>query len=340
MLEELGVHTPVLAAPMAGGPTTPQMVVAAAQAGSLGFLAGGYKTAQALGEQIRAVRASTEAFGVNLFVPIAVPVDPTEFRRYAEAIQVEAAEHGLGLATAPVVEDDDDWPAKVEMLIADPVPVVSFTFGLPDNRTLAELRRVGTLLIQTITSVEEAQLAAEAGVDALAVQSARAGGHSGTFTPNRRPADCPLSELVAQIRRVVRLPLIGAGGIAGGEDVAAALAAGASAVAVGTLLLLTPESGAGSTYRAALTERRAAETVVTAAFTGRPARGIRNGFTDRWTSTAPIGYPAVHHLTIPLRRAAAAAGDQERLHLWAGTGHHAVTTQATAVVLTQLARGL
>ena len=111
-------------------------------------------------------------------------------------------------------------------------------------------------------------------------------------------------------------------------------------MAVGTLLLLTPESGANATYRAALMEKRAVETVVTRAFSGRPARGIRNGFTDRWSAGAPIGYPALHHLTIPLRRAAAASGDQERLHLWAGTGHQAVSTESTAVVLSGLTERL
>jgi NAD(P)H-dependent flavin oxidoreductase YrpB (nitropropane dioxygenase family) len=217
---------------------------------------------------------------------------------------------------------------------------VSFTFGLPDGRTLAALRRTGSLLIQTVTSVAEARSAAEAGFDALAVQSARAGGHSGTFTPDRPPADRALPELVGAIRDAVRLPFLAAGGIAGGKDVAEALAAGADAVAVGTLLLLSPESGANATYRAALAQKRGVTTVVTAAFTGRPARGIRNDFTERWTGTAPLGYPALHHLTIPLRRAAAAAGDQERLHLWAGTGHHAVGTDPTAVVLTRLAEQL
>jgi NAD(P)H-dependent flavin oxidoreductase YrpB (nitropropane dioxygenase family) len=217
---------------------------------------------------------------------------------------------------------------------------VSFTFGLPDAQTLSELRRAGSLLVQTVTSAAEAHLAADAGVDALVVQSARAGGHSGTFTPDRPPAAGPLPELVAAVRDAVRLPLIAAGGIAGSSDVADALAAGAKAVAVGTLLLLTPESGANATYRAALAERRGVSTVVTAAFSGRPARGIRNGFTERWTGSAPLGYPALHHLTIPLRRAAAEAGDQERLHLWAGTGHHAVGTDPTAVVLTGLAEGL
>jgi len=340
MFEQLGVRLPVLAAPMGGGPTTPEMVVAAAAAGSLGFLPGGYKTAQGLAEQLRQVRDATPTFGVNLFVPNPTPVDPAEFRRYAAAIQVDATEHGLDLSTAPLVEDDDEWPAKIDLLLADPVPVVSFTFGMPDSRTLAEFRRVGTMLVQTVTSVDEARLAAEAGLDALAVQSVRAGGHSGTFTPRRPPVDRALPDLVAEVRQAVALPLVAAGGVAGGDDVAAALAAGAGAVAVGTLLLLTAESGANATYRAALADKRTVETVVTAAFTGRPARGIRNGFTDRWTADAPIGYPAVHHLTSPLRRSAAASGDQERLHLWAGTGHHAVGTGTTADVLTGLTERL
>jgi NAD(P)H-dependent flavin oxidoreductase YrpB (nitropropane dioxygenase family) len=336
MLEALGVRIPVLAAPMAGGPTTVAMVLAAAEAGSLGFVAGGYKSAEALGEQIRAVRAQTGTFGVNLFVPNPVPVDAAEFRRYATAIAPEGAAHGLDLAGAAIVEDDDAWGAKVDLLVADPVPVVSFTFGLPDAGSLDRLRRAGSLLVQTVTSVEEARLAVEAGMDALAVQSSHAGGHSGTFTPRQRPAERPLPELLAAVREAVAVPLLGAGGVSGPDDVAAALKAGAEAVAVGTLLLLTPESGANSTYRAALVAKRTEPTVVTSAFTGRPARGIRNEFTDRWTAGAPVGYPAVHYLTTGMRRAAAAAGDAERLHLWAGTGHAAVAERPTAAVLTGL----
>lgn len=325
---------------MSGGPTTVEMVLAAAGAGSLGFLAGGYQSAEALEEQIRAVRAQTGTFGVNLFAPNPVPVDVAEFRRYAAAIAPEGAAHGLDLAGAAIVENDDAWGAKVDLLVADPVPVVSFTFGLPDAASLDRLRRAGSLLVQTVTSVAEARLAVEAGVDALVVQSSHAGGHSGTFTPRQRPPDRPLPEVLAAVREAVGLPLIGAGGVSGPDDVAAALKAGAEAVAVGTLLLLTPESGANSTYRSALVAKRAEPTVVTSAFSGRPARGIRNGFTDRWTTGAPIGYPAVHYLTTGMRRAAAAAGDAERLHLWAGTGHAAVAERPTAAVLTGLTERL
>ena len=94
-----------------------------------------------------------------------------------------------------------------------------------------------------------------------------------------------------------------------------------SAALVGTLLLLTDESGASAPHRAALTDAPSRGTTVTRAFTGRPARGLRNGFIERYDALAPAGYPAVHHLTSPLRRAAAAAGDPELVNLWAGTGY-------------------
>ena len=89
-LTDIGVALPVLAAPMAGDPGTPALVVAAAHVGSLGFLAGGYKTAEALAANIATVRSGTATFGVNLFAPNPLPVDLDEFRRYALAVQVEA----------------------------------------------------------------------------------------------------------------------------------------------------------------------------------------------------------------------------------------------------------
>src|SRR5580658_11107510 len=152
-LSALNLASPVLAAPMAGGPTNPALVAAAARAGSLGFLAGGYKTPAALEQQIVEVRAQTGTFGVNLFAPNPVPVDPAEFRRYAAALQAEADHYGLDLRGAqPVVTDDDGWPDKISLLLERPVPLVSFTFGIPDPATIAALRRAGTITVQTVTS--------------------------------------------------------------------------------------------------------------------------------------------------------------------------------------------
>ncbi|MFI7453070.1 nitronate monooxygenase [Nonomuraea sp. NPDC049714] len=335
-LTALGANAPILAAPMAGGPSTPALVTAAARADGLGFLAGGYRTADALAQQIAEVRAEGVSFGVNLFAPNPVPVDPDAFRRYARAIEPEARPYDIDVQAADIVEDDDHWPDKIDLLLSDPVPIAGFTFGIPPAAVIAALRAAGTLVVQTVTSPVEARQAVEAGADLLTVQSSDAGGHSGTLTPHRLPASIPLPELVRQVRQAVSAPLIAAGGLATPAAVLAALRAGAAAVMVGTVLLRADEAGTSPSHRAALADPARHETVVTRAFTGRPARALRNDFTDRYTGLAPAGYPALHHLTSPLRRAAAAAGDPERLNLWAGTGHRHATAEPAGEILRRL----
>jgi nitronate monooxygenase len=335
-LAALGVELPVLAAPMAGGPSKPAMVIAAAKAGALGFLAAGYKNVDAVRAEIEMVRAAGIAFGMNVFAPNPVPIDRETYRDYTQLMQREADRFGLTLPADPV-EDDDSFAAKIDLLLADPVPVVSFTFGLPEPSIIRALQAAGTVVVQTVTSADEAQHAAEAGVDLLAVQSAAAGGHSGTWTPRHPAAPASLTETVQQVLGRVRLPVIAAGGVATAAGVTETLEAGADAVAVGTVLLLASESGASATHQAAISDPARTETVMTRAFTGRPARGLRNTFIDTYEARAPLGYPAIHHLTSPLRKAAAAAGEPELVHLWAGTGFRHATAEPTAVILERLA---
>jgi nitronate monooxygenase len=332
----LGLTLPVLAAPMAGGPGAPALVTAAGRAGSLGFLAAGYKTPQALADEVTAVAGAGVPFGVNLFAPNPVPADAAEFRAYADRMKAEAGRYGISLDDA-LTEDDDRWHDKLDVLLARPPAVISFTFGIPGPEALAALRGTGALLVQTVTSADEARAAAAAGVDALAVQAAAAGGHSGTLTPRRPLARAPLTDLVAAVREAVSLPLIAAGGLATADGARAAIAAGADAVAVGTILLRSDEAGTSPVHRAALADPARTSTVLTHAFTGRPARGLRNDFTDTYSDVAPYGYPALHHLTSPIRRAAAAAGDPERVHLWAGTGWRHATEEPAAAILARLA---
>ncbi len=335
-LTGLGLTLPVLAAPMAGGPSTPRLVVAAARAGSLGFLGAGYKTPDALAEQIAEVRSAGVPFGVNLFAPNPVPVDPDAYRQYRRLLQPEADVYQIDLASVPVREDDDHWQDKVDMLLADPVPVVSFTFGIPEPRVITALKNAGSLVAQTITSADEARLAADTDADMLLVQAAAAGGHSGILTPDRLPPDVPLPQLLKEIGAVTSLPLIGAGGLGTPADVAAALGAGAIATAVGTVLLRSDEAGTSAPFRAALGDPARRSTVLTRAFTGRPARGLANGFTDRYSAVAPAGYPALHYLTSPIRKAAAAAGDAERINLWAGTGYRHAAEEPAGSILKDL----
>ncbi|HST84969.1 MAG TPA: nitronate monooxygenase [Kineosporiaceae bacterium] len=331
----LGVTLPVLAAPMAGGPSTPNLVAAAARVGGLGFVPGGYVSTADLAERIDQTRSQTDAFGVNLFVPQPLPIEAAAFRDYAWMLQPEADRYGIDLRGLDPVEDDDEWATKVDLLLSQPVPVVSFTFGLPDPGTIAALRRAGTLTVQTVTSPDEARSAQAAGVEVLIVQASAAGAHSGSFTPQRL-VERPITALVTAVRAVTSLPLIAAGGLSTPEKVAAVLSAGADAVLVGTALLRADESGTSAVHRSALAAARG-PTVLTRAFTGRPARALPNQFTERYSDHAPFGFPAIHHLTIGLRRAAAAAGDGERVHLWAGTGYRDAVDGPAGAILTELA---
>jgi nitronate monooxygenase len=119
---------------------------------------------------------------------------------------------------------------------------------------------------------------------------------------------------------VTDLPLVAAGGIADGSGVAAALAAGASAVQIGSALMLAPEAGTSAPHRAALAQQ--APTALTRAFTGRRARGIVNRFLSEHDAFAPKAYPQIHYLTAPVRAAARAAGDADGINLWAGEAYH------------------
>lgn len=334
----LDSRLPIAAAPMAGGPTTTALAAAVSRAGGFPFLAGGYKSIDALRSQIEEMRGLGASFGVNLFVPEGRSPDLNAFTRYAARVQPEADEFGLHVDPVPVW-DDDSWDAKLELLLSLQVPVVSLTFGLPDESDIAALQLAGARVLVTVTTLQEAQGAQQAGADGLVVQGPGAGGHSAIHDPERLPVDVPTADLVRQISAATELPVVGAGGVDGPASLRAILDAGAEAVAVGTMLLRSDEAGTSPAHRAALAEGTR-ETVLTRAFTGRPARALRNGFIDRHQEAAPVGYPAVHHLTRALRQAAGAAGDAERLHLWAGTGYRRARTGPAAEVVAWLARGL
>lgn len=330
------VRIPIIAAPMAGGASTPALVVSVGAGGGLGFLAAGYKTPDATARQIVDVRQRTQRpFGVNVFVPGPPLTDRIGVERYRNELAVSARAYGVDLP--PIRDSDDDWFAEKLALLGElRVPVVSFTFGLPPIESVRALGAAGSYLIATVTSVEEAALAAERGVDALCVQGPEAGGHRGTFTSTEEPGTLMLTELVSAVREVSRLPLIAAGGVHTGAQVAALRKVGAAAVQLGTAFLRTDESGAHQAHKDALAEARFERTVITRAFSGRPARGLLNAFITEHGATAPSAYPQVHHLTTALRAEAGQRGDPDGLALWAGTGYRSAGMGPAAVVLTRL----
>jgi nitronate monooxygenase len=319
---------------MAGGPSTPELVAAVTTTGGIGFLAGGYKTPQQLAAQITATRALTEGpIGVNLFVVSANDVDEDELEAYRQELQQDADRYGTHVGTARW--DDDSWSAKLEIVRGLRPDVVSFTFGCPDAEVLHELAQVGIHTAVTVTSEAEARTAAERGVRILIVQGPDAGGHRGTFDPAEEPGTDPLPELIGAIRKAVDLPLIAGGGISTREQVRAILDTGVAAVQLGTALLLADEAGTNPAHRSALQDPAFSETKVTRAFTGRPARGLRNRFMDDHPRSGHA-YPQIHYMTAPLRAAAAASYDLQGLHLWAGTGYRNTRTGSAADIIEAL----
>ncbi|WP_345578170.1 nitronate monooxygenase [Streptomyces prasinosporus] len=314
---------PIVQAPMAGGVSVPQLAAAVSEAGGLGFLAAGYKTADGMYQDIKQLRGLTgRPFGVNLFLPQPETADPAAVDVYAHQLAGEATWYETELGD-PDGGRDDGFDAKLAVLLDDPVPVVSFHFGVPAREVLESLRRVGTFTLVTATTAEEARAVERAGADAVIAQGVEAGGHQGTHRddPEADGSGIGLLSLVAQVRESVGIPIVAAGGIMRGGQIAAVLAAGAAAAQLGTAFLAAHESGAHALHKRALTDPLYVRTELTRAFSGRPARGLVNRFLREHGPYAPAAYPDVHHLTAPLRRAAAKAGDAQGMALWAGQGH-------------------
>jgi nitronate monooxygenase len=324
---------PIVQAPLGGGPSTPALAGAVSEAGGLGFLGAGYRSAAAVREEIGELRRLTERpFGINLFVPGPARADSGAVAAYASTLKGEAERFGVELGEP--VHDDDNWDDKLALFAEEAVPVVSVTFGLPPGAAVEALHDAGCALWITVTTVAEAAAAQEAGADALVVQGVEAGGHRGSFD-EAAPGQVGLLALLQLVRSVTDLPLVATGGIATGRGIAAVLAAGAAAAQLGTAFMLTPEAGTSPAHREAL--RGAGPTALTRAFTGRSARGIENRFMREHEADAPLGYPEVHHLTAPVRAAARERDDAEGFHVWAGQAHPLAVELPAAELVSRLA---
>ena len=319
---------------MAGGPDTPALASAVANAGGVGSLGCAYSTPAQIEQLVAEVRARTNGpFGLNLFVRADVPDDPAAEARVERVLAPFRDELGLGARTStsatPRFED------QLEAVLRAQPPVFSFTFGVPAREQLAAVRARSIAIVGTATSIDEVRALDDAGVDAICIQGAEAGGHRGSFLGRFEDALVGTLPLLQQAVSVTKRPVIAAGGIMTGFAIRAVLSMGAAAAQLGTAFMCCDEAGTSEPHRTALTTATA--TTITRAFSGRPARGIVNRMTDAFAHCDAAPFPQQQHLTADLRREATRQSRTDLMQLWAGQGAPLVRAIPAAQLVATLA---
>lgn len=314
--ERLKLKWPILQSPM-GWLSTPALAAAVSNAGGLGGLGMWGFSAEDAERRIAGFRQQS---GGSLNVNYPLWPAPVITREAADAMRARLQPHydakGLGPVPEPKGDASEVSAEHLAMLMRAKPEMVSFHFGLPSPEVVQAIKGAGIFIISSATTVAEARMLEARGVDAIIAQGAEAGGHRGTFTGVDISMQPGLMALLPQVADAVRVPVIAAGGIADGRQVAAAFMLGASAVQMGTAFLRCEEANVKDAHRAALREASDAGTIVTDMLTGRPARYIRNALTDDLIASAlrPVAFPAQMSVTSPLQE----TGDREMTLLFAG----------------------
>lgn len=332
---------PIVQAPMAGV-STPELAAAVAQAGGLGSLGIGASKLSDAREAIRRTRALTQRpFNVNVFAHAERSSDPAAEARWALHVAPFFAAQG-GQAPARlsrIYASFQGDEALLDMLCEERPGVVSFHFGCPERQAVERLKASGAVLLATATSLAEASTLLDAGMDALVAQGFEAGGHRGLFDENGPDERLGTRELTVRLTNASDVPVIAAGGLMDGADIARALSWGAVGAQLGTAFVAAHESAAGPHYRARLAEAGPDETVMTRAISGRPARGLKTPFTQGLTAheaRAPV-YPNAYDAYKQLAALAGAKGDAAYSALWAGSGAHRSRALSAAALMDRLA---
>ncbi|KTD67081.1 2-nitropropane dioxygenase [Legionella steelei] len=320
LTDQIGLKFPLIQAPMAGGPTTPELVAAVCNAGGLGSLGAGYMNPPEIREALRKIRELTnKPFAVNLFIPGNHHATRAQIEKSCNDIAQSCTELNIEIEplTGPYAPSFEE---QINVLIEEKIPVFSYVFGLLDSKWISQFKKNDTFLIGTATTLAEAWILAESGIDALVAQGSEAGGHRGTFIGNDEDGLIGLFSLVPQLRDQIKIPIIAAGGIMDGRGVVAALDLGAEGIQMGTAFLSCLEAGIPDSYQHTLLTQKQDNTVLTRAFSGKLARGIRNQFTERMDRRKNniLDYPIQNALTSMMRKKAKEKNNSDFMSMWAG----------------------
>ena len=321
IVELFGIELPIIQAPMAGS-TGSEMVVAVAEAGGLGSLPCALLSAEQIRAEVETIRRQTKRpINLNFFCHPPPRVDAAREAAWRQRLQRYYVELGLdpnesvaGASRAPFDEQ------ACELVVELRPEVVSFHFGLPEEKLQRRVRDAGMKIIASATSVDEARWLEDRGCDAIIAQGYEAGGHRGNFLSDDISTQAGTMALVPQVVDAVKVPVIAAGGIADARGIVAAFALEAAAVQIGTAYLFCPEAKISAAYRAALRKAKDNQTALTNVFTGRPARGIVNRVIREvgpMAEGAPE-FPLAAGAMAPLRAKCATTGSNDFTAYWAG----------------------
>jgi nitronate monooxygenase len=339
----LGIEVPIVQAPMAGVQLA-ALAVAVSNAGGLGSLPCAMLAPEDIRKELAAIRAqTTRPFNVNFFCHTQPPADAVRETAWRALLAPYYAEFGIDPASIAAGPGRLPFTAAAADVLAEfEPPVVSFHFGLPAPELLARVKRWGAKVLASATTVDEARWLQANGVDAIIAQGLEAGGHRGMFLSEDMSTQVGTLALVPQVARAVSVPVIAAGGIAGADGIAAAMALGASGAQLGTFFLLCDECTITTAHRAALKSDSARVTALTNLFTGRPSRGIVNRLIRELgplNATVPR-FPLATAAIAPLRARAEAAGSGDFSPLWAGQNVSGCREAPAAELVRALAREL
>jgi nitronate monooxygenase len=340
----LGIAYPIIQGPFGGGLSSTKLASIVSNAGGMGSFGAESATPQQILEIAAEMRALTsKPFAINLWIPPQVPpaIDDAAFARNLERLAPYYQELGLAKPERPP-QFGKDYHEQVRALLEARPPVFSFVYGVPEPSILQECRKRGIITAATVTTADEAEFVAQAGVDCIVASGFEAGGHKISFLKPPEESLIGSFALIPQVVDRVRIPVIAAGGIADSRGVAAALALGAQGVQIGTAFLACEESGASPIHRDMLFSDARRDTVLTKAFTGRLARGIRNRFAEdmRAAENELPPYPIQSWFAASLKAAAIAQRRPDLMSLWAGQAADLVQFNSAQALMNQLIRDL
>ena len=318
--QKFGLEVPIIQAPMAGGPSSQELVAACSAAGALGAFGFAYTQPEEMKKQSAWVRAKTDRpFGINLFTsPQPGPVDAAAQRAAIEAVAGYYRELGLPVPEAVKTPYAPDLEAQFDAVAEiKPKVVTCHLSDFPPSR-VRQFKQAGILVGGSANCIAEAKRLESLGFDFVIAQGGEAGGHRGSYLRDPYESLTGTLALVRMVVRAVKLPVVAAGGIMDGAGIAAALALGAQLAQLGTAFLPCPESGASQLHKDLLLKATEDDTRITEKFSGKPARGLANRFVREMAKAPQLVFPAQNSITGKLRQGSVRAGKPDFVALWAG----------------------